>query len=48
MEDLSLEAIHVGMMFDKLSDSDKEKLIAMVKERVVIESLGWSKEYTIH
>ena len=52
MEDLSLEAIQVGMMFDKLSDRDKEKLMAMVKvtqeQTDEIRSFGWSKDYTIH
>ena len=52
MEDLSLEAIQVGMMFDKLSDIDKEKLMAMVKvtqeQGDEIRSFGWSKDYTIH
>ena len=52
MEDLSLEAIQVSMMFDKLSHSDKEKLLAIVKltqeQGDEIRSFGWRKDYTIH
>ena len=52
MEDLSIEAIEVGLMFDKLSKSDKEFLMALVKEKqeqgLEIKTFAWNKEYTIH
>ena len=52
MKDLSLEAIKIGLMFDKLSKSDKEIFMAMVKETqkqaLEIKTFNWNKEYTIH